>query len=616
MSNDFAELEGSRWSRWRDRSSVGSVTPVDEKLAGLLEHSPVGRRLALELFFLRWRRSLGWLVLTAAGLVAEAASFPLLAAAALAATNVKASVLWIDQASTGRLIAMFLGLVLARTLIRVAVARIESRIVAEVFLETRRALLSRFCGAAFDEQTARTDGPVVSVLVTSCGRLLPLLGSVGNALSGAMGAGVMVVAAAIVSWQIAIVAAATGLVLLATFRPLMRRARRDGSDLTDTAHRFFNELSHSIRVVREASALGVTEPAMEASVRAAQAASDAARRSVFTSRLTPNLYQSAVLGIAGLLLWLLANTDVASAAEMAAATLLLVRALGFGQAFQEATQQVDQGIAQLTDITGAYRRLRSSAPDVQELPHGFSLGALEFRAAGYRYPDGREGLRDVSLRVERHEIVGIVGRSGSGKSTLLDLAMGLREPSSGEVCILGDGSQVSPVWLRAAGRVGYVGQRPELLDGTIHENVAFYRPIADDVIVESLRRVQLEAEEVGDGPAGIRVGPAELSGGQIQRLAIARALAGGAELLVLDELTSALDEATEAALVRSLGELRGAATVLLVTHRRAPLSLCDRVYALDDGCVVDVFHDSAKSSTLLRFTESSGSQAEQTESDR
>jgi ATP-binding cassette, subfamily C, bacterial len=183
------------------------------------------------------------------------------------------------------------------------------------------------------------------------------------------------------------------------------------------------------------------------------------------------------------------------------------------------------------------------------------------------------------------------GASGSGKTTLIDLLTGLHRPSSGRITI--DGVPIEQLSMRAWRRlIGYVPQELSLLHGSIRENVALGdAAIGDEAIRTALARAG--ADVLVSGPAhGLDSDVGEmgtkLSGGQRQRIALARALVLEPKLLILDEVTSALDPATEDQICREVAGLRGDYTIVAITHRPAWTAIADRLYKVEAGRVTAV----------------------------
>jgi ATP-binding cassette, subfamily B, bacterial PglK len=247
----------------------------------------------------------------------------------------------------------------------------------------------------------------------------------------------------------------------------------------------------------------------------------------------------------------------------------------------------------------------SHAPVVRSLPRPGpgqrpALHSLSFRSVGFSYAgDDRQALRDVDLTFRRGESIGICGRSGSGKSTLVDLACGLLLPTRGRIEVrtaaaAGGELQVADQADDLAGwysRVGLVSQSVHLFEGTVRSNIAFGIPPedVDDERVATVAELAQLGPVLAAHPDGLDAQVGErgraVSGGQRQRIAIARALYLEPEVLVFDEGTSALDNATEAALVHAIDVLRRDRLILMVAHRLSTVRRCDRIVYLDAGTV-------------------------------
>jgi ATP-binding cassette subfamily B protein len=216
--------------------------------------------------------------------------------------------------------------------------------------------------------------------------------------------------------------------------------------------------------------------------------------------------------------------------------------------------------------------------------------SIELQSVSFDYSNRRRALDRLSLSIERGERVGIAGANGSGKTTLVDVVMGFLVPTSGTIKV--DGRPLDCLG-RSAWRasIAHVSQSIYLSDDTIAANVSFgaRQPLDLGRLHEALEIAQLgtfvaalpEGIFTVIGERGVRV-----SGGQRQRLGIARALYRQAPILVLDEATSALDERTEAQLVESLAGYCVDRTMIVVSHRPTTLGLCERVVVLDQGRII------------------------------
>lgn len=213
---------------------------------------------------------------------------------------------------------------------------------------------------------------------------------------------------------------------------------------------------------------------------------------------------------------------------------------------------------------------------------------VELKNVHFKYPNAEaEVLSGVDMTITRGQFVGICGPSGGGKSTLALCLMGLVRPTEGE--LLFDGRSVFQHIRTWHKNIGYVGQQPYFSRRSIRENVAFAVPEEeiDDEQVWRVLRLAAAEEFVKDKPNGIhtklRRAGRNLSGGQRQRLAIARALYHEPEVLILDEATAALDNATEREITRSIHELSGKKTVISIAHRLSTISGADRIFVVNRG---------------------------------
>ncbi|MGW4817450.1 ABC transporter ATP-binding protein [Streptomyces sp. NPDC004227] len=225
-------------------------------------------------------------------------------------------------------------------------------------------------------------------------------------------------------------------------------------------------------------------------------------------------------------------------------------------------------------------------PPTAPRPMAGPAGQVELLDAEFRYPGAENAvLRDLSLTLKPGERVAVLGSTGSGKTTLLQLILRLVDATAGEVRIGGtDVRALDPSVLADA--VGYVPQRPYLFAGTVATNLRFGQPDAtDEELWEVLRVAQADdfVARLGGLDAEIGQGGTTVSGGQRQRLAIARALLRRPAVHLFDDSFSALDQSTEAALREALVSHTAGATVITVAQRVASVRDADRIVVLDQG---------------------------------
>lgn len=224
-----------------------------------------------------------------------------------------------------------------------------------------------------------------------------------------------------------------------------------------------------------------------------------------------------------------------------------------------------------------------NAPEIAEA----ARGTLTFDRVSFTYAGAAEpSLSDISFTAKRGEVIGIIGGTGAGKSTLINLIPRFYEPTAGSITVDGiDSKAFSPHALRQ--RIGIVPQKAVLFHGTIRQNLQWGRQDADDDALNAALSTAQAQDVVSAKKHGldeiITENGRNLSGGQRQRLTIARALVRQPEFLILDDSTSALDYATDAALRKSLRELPDRPTVFIVSQRTASIQHADRILVLEDG---------------------------------
>jgi len=228
------------------------------------------------------------------------------------------------------------------------------------------------------------------------------------------------------------------------------------------------------------------------------------------------------------------------------------------------------------------------APDARAVKVEF--GAIEFRNVSFRYPDGAEIFRGMSLHIPSGQRIGLVGYSGSGKSTFVNLILRLFEPQEGMILI--DGVDLRAMTLESLhSQIGLIPQDPGLFHRTVADNIAYGRIGATQAEVEEAARRAEAHEFIAALPDGYEAMVGErgvkLSGGQRQRIAIARVLLKNAPVLILDEATSSLDSVTEQAIQRALDIAMQDKTVIVVAHRLSTVSHLDRILVFENGAIVE-----------------------------
>ena len=231
-----------------------------------------------------------------------------------------------------------------------------------------------------------------------------------------------------------------------------------------------------------------------------------------------------------------------------------------------------------------------SAPGAIVLPKSEVTGHIQFENVRFRYEDGPEVLHGISFEIKPGQMLALAGLSGCGKTTISALLPRLYDPTAGRVTL--DGRDLRDINLQSLrDLIGAVPQEVTLFHGTIRENIAYGAPHASrEQIVEAARRANADdfiRALPGGYDAPIGEGGIGFSGGQRQRLAIARALLRDPKLLILDEATSALDAESEGAVQDALAELMKGRTTLVIAHRFSTIVGADQILVMDQGNIIE-----------------------------
>ncbi len=215
---------------------------------------------------------------------------------------------------------------------------------------------------------------------------------------------------------------------------------------------------------------------------------------------------------------------------------------------------------------------------------------ITFENVSVRYIEGAdEALSDISFTVRRGETIGVIGGTGSGKTTLVNLLPHFYDVSGGQVCVDGKNVQEKRVQASLRARIGIVPQKAMLFKGTIRENLLWGKADAtDEELMQAVKIAQAEevVQDKGGLDASVEQGGKNFSGGQKQRLTIARALVRNPEILILDDSSSALDYATDAALRKAIATLP--TTTFIVSQRASSVRDADKIIVLDEGKAVGI----------------------------
>lgn len=248
-------------------------------------------------------------------------------------------------------------------------------------------------------------------------------------------------------------------------------------------------------------------------------------------------------------------------------------------------------IAQIRAVLDMAKPIMEAEPEIAEDKEVVShiSGGIELSHVSFRYREGAPlVVKDMSLKIRPGQYVAIVGRTGCGKSTLMRLLLGFEKPEKGAIYY--DGKDIRKLDMKSLRRrIGVVMQNGRLIAGSIFENVAIACPnLTLDEAWDACEKAGI-AEDIRQMPMGMHTmvseGSGGISGGQRQRLMIARAIAGKPRILMFDEATSALDNRTQRQVTEALDALK--CTRLIIAHRLSTIRQCDRILVLEGGCIIE-----------------------------
>jgi ATP-binding cassette subfamily B protein len=485
------------------------------------------------------------------------------------------------------LVGVALALTLVRLAMQIPISILPARIAADVQAQQRSKVFNAFTRASWEIQSRDREGQLQDTMTTQ----------VMQATGGALQATSLITTSfnffALLAFAFAIYPAAAaavlgaGALLFVVLRPLRQLGVRRARSLSGSLSNYASGVSEAVRLAEETQVFGV-----DAAQRARVGALVEEARSHFFStqllnKLIPNLFQSLILIALVVGLGIVSAAGNVHTTALTTIILLLLRSARSGQQGLSNFQSLSQSLPFIERVQEAEERYLQSIPPPGSLPLG-AVQRLGFQGVSYAYRPKQPVLSDISFEVERGEVVGIIGPTGAGKSTLVQILLQLRQPQQGFYLVNGTPADqfVRADWQRL---VAYVPQEPRLLHASVADNIRYFRDL-DDGAVEHAAQVAHIHNEITHWANGYDtlVGPRAdaVSGGQQQRLCLARALAARPEVLVLDEPTSALDPHSESLIQQSLMDLKQELTLFIIAHRMSTLDVCDRVMVIIDGKLV------------------------------
>jgi len=476
---------------------------------------------------------------------------------------------------------------LARLLLQWPLSVLPARVAADVQESLRRRVFRAFTNASWEVQSSDREGAVQEVMTSQTMQATGGALQATTLVSSSLIFLIMMLTAVLLN---PIAAGAVFVIAVALFllmRPLRRLGNRRSRELSRAQLEYAGAIAEANRLAEESHVFGVMDvqyARIRGYIRRCRALY---YRTQVLAKAVPNVYQSLIFVVLAVGLAAFYEVGPRHPERLLAIILLLVRAAQQGQSFQGAYQGLQQSLPFIDRLRDAEQRYARSAPPKGDA-HLPAVRTIGFEEVSFAYVPGRPVLQGVSFAVEAGEAIGIVGPSGAGKSTLVQILLALRLPQEGRYVLNGkdvaDFSQEE--WHTL---VAYVPQEPRLMHASVTENIRFFRDIDQESIERAATLARVHEDIVGWSKGyDTTVGPRAdaVSGGQQQRICLARALAARPQVLVLDEPTSALDPHSETLIQESLLALKSELTLFTIAHRMSTLDMCDRVMVILEGRLV------------------------------
>lgn len=456
---------------------------------------------------------------------------------------------------------------------------------ARVAIRLRRRLIRAIFDARWSFYAENSGGRLASGISNDATRA----GDAYNLAASTTSMAVLVLAYAamafFISWPVAILGCGFGLLIVLLSSRLVRVSKRAGYKQTDRTGRLTVEMMDMLQSVKALKSMHRYGPLIDSMATILSRL----KRSLYTQYFAKNglVYGNdlQVFSILLLMAWVAHNYTAITLPELTVSGLLFYQIIAYVSKLLKQLQTAVQ-------VEGAHVRLMelmSNAEAQREILNGTTkpdIGkGLKLEAVNFAHGE-TEILHQLSVEIPVNRITVLQGPSGAGKTTLIDLLIGFHRANSGTVRIGSDAIENIDI-LQWRAMIGYVPQESTLLHDTVRANITLLDPqITEAQVSEALKLSGVDGF-LAQLPQGLETDVGEfggkLSGGQRQRIALARALVKDPKVLILDEVTSALDPETEAAIVSNIHAMRGRYTIVAITHRPAWTTIADRLYLINNG---------------------------------
>lgn len=485
---------------------------------------------------------------------------------------------------------LLVGLVLIATLFGLIQAWIAVRLQTNYVLDWQDDLMRSYAGSHWSFLRGKPKGDLVGSVVTEMSRLSWAYLQVVMLITVGIHLIIYLTIGFLLSPAICLIILAGGIILFLIAKPLLKRASGFGARITQATLNLQTLLSDQFAAAKVIKAFDSGEAFHKDFHIEAKALRDATAANAFDIRIAKAINDSgsALLVVTVLLVgYMVLGVSAASMLVVLAIFIRIIPKISAAQqclqtisqalpAYNLVRQMHDQGIAE-AEKGGEFKPTLDEPVDIQ------------FKELSVSY-ENEPILKDLDLEIEAGSFVALVGASGAGKTTLVDVLLGLAKTEEGVVEI--DAIPLNELelshWRRS---IGYMSQSVPVITGSIRDNIRFGRDYIDERSIEEAVEQASLKDFISNRSEGlgtlISAGGNEISGGELQRMGLARALAGKPKLLILDEVSSALDVESEQAVMEEIKRFKGKMTIIAIAHRLSTIRYADTIHVMGNGQVIE-----------------------------
>jgi ATP-binding cassette subfamily B protein len=491
--------------------------------------------------------------------------------------------------SLGSVLAIFVLLVLIRSIFyivsRYFIVKTRYRLQGNVLLGT----FEDFFNARWAFFSSNKQGTLLNTFTREIQNVGEAYEVISNYIAYVLQCCIFILVPFYISWKVAMVSLGCAIVFMLPFVFFGKIGYRLGQINTKMANKMISVIQESIGSAKIILGFGKQEKSRLSLAEAFDSLSRATIKSQTLTNAIPQMYYP--FGILVLVITMYVGRTFANTLSEIVAVLY---------SFMRILPIVGNIMAQRTYVNHFFpsyeqvMELRRNAGELKQTsgtrPFAGLKNNISLEKVSFAYSDDEAVLKDVDMNIRKGKMVAVVGRSGSGKSTLIDMIMGFNQPLHGRISIDGVPLRDFDI-LSYRSRIGYVPQESALFNMTIRDNLLWAKEDASDSEIEEACDIANALEFIKDlpdaystmvGDRGVR-----LSGGQIQRIALARAVLRKPDILILDEATSSLDTQSERLIQHAIENIAKRTTVIIIAHRLSTIINADHIYVLDEGRVIE-----------------------------